>query len=128
MIANLPDEIEDAQRVIDTSVSKIAEGEEEAGRILAEAREHLRHGFVAARIAFKYLTTPDEMRGRVSAANALFIGASNQLGDFESGVVAALVTPLTPAAATDDVPGGAPAAAHGMKRHASASRDQYSGL
>lgn len=40
VIANLPDEIEDAQRVIDTSVSKIAEGEEEAGRILAEAREH----------------------------------------------------------------------------------------
>ena len=40
VIANLPDEIEDAQRVIDTSVSKIAEGEEEAGRMLAEAREH----------------------------------------------------------------------------------------
>ena len=40
VIADLPDEIEDAQRVIDTSVSKIAEGEEEAGRILAEAREH----------------------------------------------------------------------------------------
>ena len=28
------------------------------------------------------LRTPDEMRGRVSAANALFIGTSNQLGDF----------------------------------------------
>ena len=36
------------------------------------------------------LRTPDEMRGRVSAANALFIGAANQLGDCESGLVAAL--------------------------------------
>jgi F0F1-type ATP synthase membrane subunit b/b' len=39
-IGNLPYEIADAQQVIDTSASKIAEGEEEAGRILAEAREH----------------------------------------------------------------------------------------
>jgi hypothetical protein len=35
------------------------------------------------------LSTPDEMRGRVSAVNSLFIGASNQLGGFESGVTAA---------------------------------------
>jgi len=34
--------------------------------------------------------TPDEMRGRVSAVNSLFIGASNELGEFESGVTAAL--------------------------------------
>lgn len=34
------------------------------------------------------LETPDEMRGRVSAVNGLFIGASNQLGEFESGVTA----------------------------------------
>ena len=40
VIENLPDEIADAQQVIDTSASKIAEGEAEAGRILAEAREH----------------------------------------------------------------------------------------
>ncbi len=33
--------------------------------------------------------TPDEMRGRVSAVNTVFIGASNQLGEFESGVTAA---------------------------------------
>jgi MFS family permease len=32
--------------------------------------------------------TPDEMRGRVSAVNALFTGTSNQLGDFRSGVMA----------------------------------------
>jgi MFS family permease len=37
------------------------------------------------------LLTPDDMRGRVSAVNALFIGTSNQLGEFESGAVAALV-------------------------------------
>jgi hypothetical protein len=35
------------------------------------------------------LRTPDEMRGRVSAVNSMFIGASNQLGEFESGVTAA---------------------------------------
>jgi hypothetical protein len=32
--------------------------------------------------------TPDEIRGRVSAVNAVFIGASNELGEFESGVTA----------------------------------------
>ncbi len=35
------------------------------------------------------LGTPDAMRGRVSAVNALFVGTSNQLGQFESGVTAA---------------------------------------
>jgi MFS family permease len=35
------------------------------------------------------LETPNEMRGRVSAVNSVFIGASNQLGEFESGAVAA---------------------------------------
>jgi MFS family permease len=35
--------------------------------------------------------TPDGMRGRVSAVNAVFIGASNELGEFESGAVAALI-------------------------------------
>lgn len=40
VIDNLPDEIADAQAVIDQSQAKIAEGEVEAGRILAEAREH----------------------------------------------------------------------------------------
>ena len=34
------------------------------------------------------LSTPDAMRGRVSAVNAVFIGASNELGEFESGVTA----------------------------------------
>jgi hypothetical protein len=40
VIQNLPDEIADARQVIDMSATKIAEGEEEAGRILAEARDH----------------------------------------------------------------------------------------
>jgi F0F1-type ATP synthase membrane subunit b/b' len=40
VINNLPDEIADAQSVIDASQAKVAEGEAEAGRILAEAREH----------------------------------------------------------------------------------------
>jgi len=38
------------------------------------------------------LSTPDEMRGRVSAVNFVFIGASNQLGAAESGFVAALTS------------------------------------
>ncbi|HEY5820371.1 MAG TPA: hypothetical protein VIT20_00255 [Propionibacteriaceae bacterium] len=40
VIGNLPDEIAGAQQVIDKANNKIAEGEAEAGRILAEAREH----------------------------------------------------------------------------------------
>jgi hypothetical protein len=35
------------------------------------------------------LNTPDEIRGRVSAVNSVFIGASNELGEFESGFTAA---------------------------------------
>ncbi|MGN8157521.1 MFS transporter [Salinisphaera sp. SWV1] len=37
------------------------------------------------------LATPDAMRGRVNAVNMLFIGASNELGEFESGVTAGLL-------------------------------------
>lgn len=37
------------------------------------------------------LETPDEIRGRVSAVNSVFIGASNELGEFESGMTAALL-------------------------------------
>lgn len=40
------------------------------------------------------LETPDEMRGRVSAVNSMFIGASNELGQFESGVLAAFMGPV----------------------------------
>ena len=45
---------------------------------------------VVIRFALVQLSTPDEMRGRVGAVNFLFINASNQLGQFESGVTAAL--------------------------------------
>ncbi len=38
--------------------------------------------------------TPDEMRGRVGAVTMLFIGASNELGEFESGITAALFGPV----------------------------------
>ena len=40
------------------------------------------------------LLTPDAMRGRVSAVSAIFIGSSNELGGFESGLVAKLTTPV----------------------------------
>lgn len=40
------------------------------------------------------LTTPDEKRGRVSAVNSLFIGTSNELGGFESGLVAHYFGPV----------------------------------
>ena len=45
---------------------------------------------VVIRSTLVQLETPDEMRGRVSAANSVFIGSSNQLGEFESGATAAL--------------------------------------
>jgi MFS family permease len=41
------------------------------------------------------LRTPDEMRGRVSAVNSVFVDMSNELGGFESGALAALVGPVT---------------------------------
>jgi MFS family permease len=40
------------------------------------------------------MSTPNEMRGRVSAVNAIFIGSSNEVGGFESGMVAQLFTPV----------------------------------
>ena len=43
------------------------------------------------RISLVQLSTPDEMRGRVGAVNFLFVNASYQLGEFESGVTAALL-------------------------------------
>jgi MFS family permease len=44
---------------------------------------------VVIRFSVVQLSTPDDMRGRVGAVNYLFVNASNQLGEFESGVVAA---------------------------------------
>ncbi len=44
---------------------------------------------VVVRQSLVQLGTPDAMRGRVAAVNSMFIGASNQLGEFESGLVAA---------------------------------------
>jgi MFS family permease len=43
---------------------------------------------VVIRSSILQLATPPEMRGRVSAVNSLFVGASNELGEFESGVTA----------------------------------------
>jgi predicted MFS family arabinose efflux permease len=44
---------------------------------------------VVVRQTLVQINTPDEKRGRVSAVNSIFVGASNQLGEFESGVTAA---------------------------------------
>ena len=46
---------------------------------------------VNIRAALIQLSTPDTMRGRVSSVSQLFIGASNELGEFESGITAALL-------------------------------------
>ncbi len=46
---------------------------------------------VVIRQTLVQLETPDAMRGRVSAVNALFIGASNQLGEFRAGAMAAAI-------------------------------------
>ena len=40
------------------------------------------------------LKTPDDMRGRVSSVNSMFVGSSNELGAFESGLAAKLVGPV----------------------------------
>ena len=57
---------------------------------------------VVIRFSLVQLATPNEMRGRVGAVNFLFINASNQLGQFESGVTAALFGAI-PAAALGGV-------------------------
>ncbi len=49
---------------------------------------------VVVRHTLVQLVTPNEMRGRVSAVNSLFIGSSNELGGFESGLVAKWTNPL----------------------------------
>jgi len=49
---------------------------------------------VVMRMTLVQLETPNEIRGRVSAVNSIFIGASNQLGEFESGATAALFGPV----------------------------------
>jgi hypothetical protein len=43
---------------------------------------------VVVRHTMIQLSTPDNMRGRVSAVNGVFIGASNEVGQFESGLTA----------------------------------------
>ncbi len=49
---------------------------------------------VLVRAGLVQLRTPDEMRGRVAAVNSLFIGTSNQLGEFESGMMAGWLGPV----------------------------------
>jgi MFS family permease len=46
---------------------------------------------VVIRATAMQLLTPDEMRGRVASVNAIFIGSSNEIGSFESGVAAKLM-------------------------------------
>jgi MFS family permease len=50
---------------------------------------------VVIRHTLVQLLTPDSMRGRVSAVNSMFISASNELGGFESGALAALIGPVS---------------------------------
>lgn len=49
---------------------------------------------VVVRQTLLQLVTPDHMRGRVSAVSAVFISSSNELGGFESGLVARLAGPV----------------------------------
>jgi hypothetical protein len=48
---------------------------------------------VVVRSTLLLLRPPDEMRGRISAVNSVFVGSSNQLGGFESGLAAAIFGP-----------------------------------
>jgi MFS family permease len=52
---------------------------------------------VVIRSTVMQLTTPDEMRGRVSAVNSMFVNSSNELGQFESGFTARLFGGASPA-------------------------------
>jgi hypothetical protein len=52
---------------------------------------------VYIRSALVQFSTPDDMRGRVSAVNMLFIGSSNELGEFRAGTSAALCGPIAAA-------------------------------
>jgi len=49
---------------------------------------------VVTRLTLLQLETPEDMRGRVAAVNSIFIGASNQLGEFESGATASMWGPV----------------------------------
>jgi MFS family permease len=49
---------------------------------------------VVIRATLEQVVTPDELRGRVSAVHYVFIGLSNELGEFESGLAAALLGPV----------------------------------
>lgn len=49
---------------------------------------------VVIRASIVPLLTPDHLRGRVSAVNSMFVGTSNELGGFESGMVAAAIGPV----------------------------------
>jgi len=49
---------------------------------------------VIIRSTLMQLLTPDEMRGRVSAVSSMFIGSSNEIGDFESGIAAKLLNTI----------------------------------
>ncbi len=49
---------------------------------------------VVVRSSLVQLLTPDDMRGRVNAVNALFIGTSNQLGEFRAGTMGGLIGPV----------------------------------
>ena len=49
---------------------------------------------VVIRLTLEQSLTPDAMRGRVSAIHYVFIGFSNELGEFESGTTAALFGPI----------------------------------
>ena len=51
-------------------------------------------GSMVIRNAAVQLASPDALRGRISAVNSMFIGSSNELGEFESGVAAKLLGPV----------------------------------
>jgi hypothetical protein len=49
---------------------------------------------VVVRHTLVQMLTPDRMRGRVSAISGMFISTSNELGEFESGLLASLTSPV----------------------------------
>jgi MFS family permease len=62
---------------------------------------------VVVRETLLQLWTPDEVRGRVNAVNSVFVGASNELGEFRAGFMAAAIGPAAAGAVPAAIIGGA---------------------
>ncbi|MCL6530415.1 MAG: hypothetical protein K6T70_09925 [Meiothermus ruber] len=81
----------DAEAVAEYEKVRQAEPDNQDALLLLGALDNIS---VVIRNTLFLLWTPDELRGRVSAVNSVFISLSNQMGSFESGTVAQFFGPI----------------------------------